>query len=60
VTGNAHFYTSMTGQGSLLTETETFSFPDIRPDQIKEFQLRERPFNRAIEFQNISLIPGQL
>jgi RNA polymerase sigma factor (sigma-70 family) len=60
VTGNAHSYTSMTGQGGLLTETEAFSFPNIRPDQIKEFQLRTRPFNRAIEFQNISLIPGQL
>ena len=37
----------MQGQGSLLSETKTYSFTKLRPDQIKEFQIRTRPFNRS-------------
>jgi hypothetical protein len=50
----------MNGQGSLLTETKTYSFKNLRPDQIREFQIRSRPYNRSVKFQNISLVPGQL
>ncbi len=51
---------SMNGRGNLLTETKTYSFNKLRPDQIAQFEIRSRPFNRTVKFQNISLIPGQL
>jgi hypothetical protein len=57
--GKEHGSTSMVGQGEFLTETRTITFQGFRPDQVVQFQIRSRPFNRSVKFQNISLVPGQ-
>jgi RNA polymerase sigma factor (sigma-70 family) len=51
---------SMMGNGGILMETKTITFRGLRQEQIKEFQILGRPFNLSAEFQNVSLIPGQL
>ncbi len=58
--GVEHNPTQWSSNETRTGETIDLSFSRIRPEQIKEFQIRTRVFNRSAEFQNVSLIPGQL
>jgi RNA polymerase sigma factor (sigma-70 family) len=58
--GKVHGSGNVSTNSSIFTQTSNISFPHIRREQIKEFQIRTRPFNHTATFRNISLIPGQL
>jgi hypothetical protein len=49
---------SMQTNSALFTQPTVATFGKLDPKQLKEFQIRTRPFDRWVEFKNVSTTPG--
>jgi RNA polymerase sigma factor (sigma-70 family) len=57
--GNAHMAGTNT-DGGFLTQNTTATFHGLQLARAKEFRFRSRPYDRWVEFKNVSLTPGQI
>jgi hypothetical protein len=46
--------------GNMLFQTTKFRFRSLKREDVMEYQITTRPYDRWVEFQNVSLTPGEV